>query len=112
MRAPLVILLVVASFMSFEAHAATLTNRDSVGHHVIVCDEGCRRADRDTNSQRDFWLGPGESRTFSCYDRCFVGIYRNGAPPPIAEMAVGGDNAFYRGDEVGEIIAGQVRRRR
>lgn len=106
-----VTLVFIAAVLAGTAHAATVRNNDNVSYRVIVCDEGCRRS-HDNTDQRDFWLAPGESRAFPCYDRCFVGIFRNGAPPPLADMAAGGNDGFFRGDETAEIVDGQVRRRR
>ncbi|MEQ1493150.1 MAG: hypothetical protein ABL932_21630 [Terricaulis sp.] len=112
MRTRVITLALVAALLPLSAHAASLRNRDTVSHHVVVCDEGCRQADEDNADRRDFWLGPGESRTFPCYGRCFIGIYRNGAPPSPAEMAIGGEDDFYRGDETADIVGGRVQRRR
>lgn len=112
MRTTLVILAFVLTFLPFAARAVTLRNHDAESYRVVVCDEACRQTDEDDRDPRDFWVGPRESRTFGCHGRCFVGIYRNGAPPSYADMAAGDEDAFYRGDETAEIVAGQIRRRR
>lgn len=95
------------------AAAVTITNRDAESQRVLVCDEACGpEFGDDWGSAFDFWLQPGQSRSFSWRGRCFVGVYDDeGQPPPLGDIADADDDEFFRGDEAGEIVNGYAHRK-
>jgi hypothetical protein len=105
----LLILLATAA----TAEAVTIVNRDAERRRVMVCDQNCGPRFGDSwGSAFDFWLAPGESRTFSCAGTCFVGTYdKNGRSPTLGDMADASDDEIFRGDERGSIVNGYATHR-
>jgi hypothetical protein len=90
-----------------SAGAVTLTNRDNDNVRVFVCDENCGPSHgEDWGSAFDFWLAPGETKTFTCSGECFVGAYYEGHSPTLGDMAMADDDELFRGDESGYMQKG------
>lgn len=85
-----------------SACAVTLTNLDDSRVQIFVCDENCGPSHgQDWGSAFDFWLAPGEAKTFACSGKCFVGAYYEGHSPTLGDMAVADDDELFSGDERG-----------
>lgn len=89
------------------AWAVTITNTDGESRHVFVCDDKCGPSfGDDWGSARDFWLSPGEARSFDCSGTCHVGTYVDGKPPTLGDMAFADDDEIFKGDESGYLRGG------
>lgn len=103
---PVVTALAMLAFAS-AAGAVTLTNLDSTSVQILVCDENCGPSEGDDwGSAFDFWLAPGETKTFACSGECFVGSYYEGHSPTLGDMADADDDEIFSGDEQGYIKNG------
>jgi hypothetical protein len=103
---PVVTALVMLAFAS-AAGAVTLTNLDGASVQIFVCDENCGPSEGDDwGSAFDFWLAPGETKTFTCSGECFVGSYYEGHSPTLGDMAAADDEEIFSGDERGYIQNG------
>jgi hypothetical protein len=114
MRGALLTTLVIGSLLgSPSAHAVSLTNLDQERLEVFVCDDKCgpNHGD-DWGSAREFWLSPGETRTFDCSGQCFVGLYNGDKSPTLGDMAMADDDELFQGDEAGYIQRGIVTHKR
>lgn len=90
-----------------NASAVTLTNLDQDNHRIFVCDEKCGPSfGEDWGSAFDFWLAPGESRSFDCAGECFVGAYYDDHSPTLGDMAMADEDELFRGEETGYIRRG------
>lgn len=107
-KLPVVTALAMLAFAS-PAGAVTLTNLDSNSVQILVCDENCPGQSDDWGSAFDFWLAPGETKTFACSGACFVGTYYDGHSPTLGDMAVADDDEMFSGDEHGYIQNGFAR---
>ena len=89
------------------AIAVTITNQDGESRHIFVCDNKCGPDfGDDWGSARDFWLSPGESRSFDCSGQCYVGTYTTTTSPTLGDMAFSDDDEHFRGDDTGYIRNG------
>ncbi|MBC7102516.1 MAG: hypothetical protein H5U13_04710 [Parvibaculum sp.] len=105
-KLPVVTTLAMFAFAS-AAGAVTLTNLDGNSVQILVCDENCGPSHGDDwGSAFDFWLAPGETKTFACSGECFVGSYYDGHSPTLGDMAVADDDEMFSGDEHGYIQNG------
>lgn len=96
--------------MAGAASAVTITNQDQESRRVMVCDDKCGPSfGEDWGSAFDFWLAPGESKSFACSGECFVGVYSGGQPPNLGDMALADDDEIFKGDETGFIRGGYAR---
>lgn len=90
-----------------SAGAVSLTNLDNERVEIFVCDEDCGPSHgADWGSAFDFWLAPGETRTFACRGECFVGAYVDGHSPSLGDMASADDDEIFTGDERGYMQGG------
>lgn len=106
MRTELVLALAMLGFAS-TASAVTLTNLDKNTVQIFVCDENCGPSHGDDwGSAFDFWLAPGETKTFACSGECFVGAYYEGHTPTLGDMAMADDDELFSGDEQGYLQKG------
>ncbi|PKP78114.1 MAG: hypothetical protein CVT81_05625 [Alphaproteobacteria bacterium HGW-Alphaproteobacteria-3] len=104
-KLPVVTTLAMFAFAP-AAGAVTLTNLDGNSVQILVCDENCPSDDEYWGSAFDFWLAPGETKTFACSGECFVGSYYDGHSPTLGDMAVADDDEMFSGDEHGYIQNG------
>jgi hypothetical protein len=89
------------------ALAVTITNQDQTSRRIMVCDDKCGPSfGEDWGSASDFWLAPGESKSFACSGQCFVGIYYDDHSPTLGDMAMADDDELFQGDETGYIRGG------
>ena len=107
MRSWTLALSAVAIFVAVPAYAVTITNADAESRRIFVCDEKCGPSFGDEwGSASDFWLEPGQSRSFECEGSCFVGTERDGKLPTLGDMAFSDEDENFRGDENGYIRGG------
>jgi hypothetical protein len=100
---------IVALLTAANASAVTITNQEQDSRQVFVCDDKCGPSFGDAwGSAFDFSLAPGESRNFACSGECFVGVFYDGHPPTLGDMAVADDDELFQGDEAGYIRRGIV----
>jgi hypothetical protein len=98
-----------AVLASYPAAAITVTNLEDQRQHIFVCDDNCGPSHGDDwGSAVDAWLDPGESRSFACAGKCFVGLYYDDHPPTLGDMAMAEDDELFSGDEAAYIQAGSV----
>lgn len=92
------------------ALAVTITNQDQENHRVFVCDDKCGPSfGEEWGSAFDFWLAPGESKSFACSGECFVGVYYDDHSPTLGDMAMADDDEIFKGDETGYIRSRSAR---
>lgn len=110
MRESLTMTLAFASaLIAWPAAAVTLVNLEQVRTQAFVCDDKCGPSfGEDWGSARDFWLEPGEQRSFDCSGQCFVGVYYEGHSPTLGDMAMADDAELFQGNETGYIQGGLV----
>ncbi|MBP6011773.1 MAG: hypothetical protein KBA31_06055 [Alphaproteobacteria bacterium] len=97
----------IALLTAATASAVTITNHDQTSVRLMVCDEKCGPSHGDDwGSAFDFWLQPGEARSFDCTGTCFVGIYYDDHSPTLGDMAVADDDEMFEGNEAGYIRRG------
>jgi hypothetical protein len=108
MRRLIVTSAVLVSFsLAAAAQAVTITNADSDSQHIFVCDEQCGPSHGDDwGTARDFWLSPGQSQSFDCNGKCYVGTYQNGESPMLGDIAFADDDEMFEGDDEGFIRKG------
>jgi hypothetical protein len=98
---------IAASLTAAPASAVTITNLDQTNTHIFVCDDKCGPSHGDDwGSARDFWLAAGESRSFDCSGKCYVGTYNDDNSPTLGDMAFADDDELFQGDETGYIRGG------
>jgi len=98
---------ITALLTAGNAAAVTITNLDQESRRIFVCDDKCGPSfGEDWGSAVDFWLAPGESRSFGCSGECFVGIYYEDHSPTLGDMAMADDDELFHGDEAGYIQRG------
>ena len=110
MRAVWTMTMAFAALLAAQpAAAVTLSNLDQQRQHVFICDDKCGPSfGEDWGSASDFWLEAGESHSFGCSGKCFVGLYYEDHSPTLGDMAMAEDDELFSGDETGFIQGGFV----
>lgn len=98
---------IIALLTAGSASAVTITNLDPDSQRIFVCDDKCGPSFGESwGSAFDFSLASGESKSFDCSGKCFVGIYYDDHSPTLGDMAVADDDELFEGDEAGYIQRG------
>jgi hypothetical protein len=97
----------VALLTAGNASAVTITNLDQGSQRLLVCDDKCGPSfGEDWGSAFELSLAPGESTSFNCSGKCFVGTFSDDQSPTLGDMAVADDDELFEGDETGYIRGG------
>jgi hypothetical protein len=98
---------ITALLAAGNASAVTITNLEQESQRIFVCDDKCGPSfGDDWGSALDFSLAPGESRSFDCSGKCFVGLYYEDHSPSLGDMAMADDDELFEGNETGYIRRG------